>query len=64
MAQKKKVLAGDLEIPKPVKKQMSPDLDFSQQVQTDFTTLNALEKANLSGIKSLRDEIETLKIKK
>jgi len=63
MARKKDV-KGDLGIPKPQKKVMSPDLDFSDELQTDFYTLNSLEKARVGKVKNLKNDLEIEKIKK
>ena len=61
---RKKGIQGDLNIPKPTKKNMSPNLDFSNELQTDFYTLNSLEKAQIGKVKDLKGDLEVEKIKK
>ncbi len=63
---KKKTITGEIQIPQPQKSTASPDLDFCPDLQTDFFTLDPLEKVTFSKIKSLKDSptIETEKIKK
>ena len=65
MARKKGTIQGDLNIPKPTKKAMTPDLDFSNDLQTDFYTLDPIERAQIGKIKDLKgDNLEIEKIKK
>lgn len=58
----KKTIEGNLGIPKPKKQTKGPDIDFSTNLQTDFYTLDELEKAQI-GLKSLKDPIKTKKSK-
>lgn len=65
MAKRKGTIQGDLNIPKPTKKAMEPNLDFSNDIQTDFYTLDPIERVQLSRIKDLKgDNLEVEKIKK
>lgn len=56
-------IEGNLGIPKPKKQTKGPDIDFAENLQTDFYTLDDLEKEQIEP-KSLRDPIKTSRKKK